>query len=332
MDKDKIETFQGILQDIHRDEHYITDLDKKQDYIQFCIDKLYDKIVDTLKEDTSEEEVDQLDDEQLSGLIVMNFVENQDTWFTELQEMIEPEDIAEFIEEDQFEELKQQLEMESEENDEEETTDIVPDEPPDEPIESDDIETEESEESEDDTEEPIDEQCKKTIKEDLLVDMGNGFQGNQQKKLKQIVIDENDLFDIQEMIIEIGEHLKEEIEQSIGDKNTELEEEEESDTNDGEDKSDTKKEKKDKEEEEEEESDKDEITEQSWENDTNDLRRDIALHIATMILQGDTPDVALDDARKVFDQQPIDEIIQQYDVQKVWANTKTLDELQQMNG
>lgn len=337
MSNDKIEKFQEILQSLHKDDEKIKDIEQKQNYIQFCIEKLYDKLVDKIKDDNpeEEEEIDSLDEEQIQGLIIMEFIENEQDWFTELQETITVDDIEEFIEEDQFEELKKQLnEEESKESDEQQESsedETEPEEDSDEEPEPDSILEETGE-------------CVEPLKEDLLVDMSGGFQDNQQKKIKQMVLDENDLYDIQEMIIEIGEHLKEEIDQVIEEK------EEEQDKDDDEDKdkepdgtgphgkgngpgkgkadgSGLKKKKDDEEKEEEDE--KEEITEQ--EEEIQGLRKDIASYIALSIKNGNSPDYALDDAREVFEGTEIGDIIQQYDIQKIWADTKSVEELEQIN-
>lgn len=354
MDKDNIKQFQEILSSLHRDESKISDIEKKQDYLQFCIEKLYDKIVDKLKDENEEEEIDSLDEEQLSGLILMEFIDNEEQWFEELQEIIVPDDVAEFVEEDQFEELKKQLEEETYESSDE-STDEEPDEEPEEESE------EQPEEEPEDNDEPepdsiLEEtgECVEPLQEDLLVDMSGGFQGNQQKKIKQMVLNEDDLYDIQEMIIEIGENLKTELDQVIEEREEEEEQEKEKEDEEEDEKDEMGKEpdgtgphgrgegpgkgkadgtglkkKKDKDEEEDEE-DKEEITEQDQDQDNN-LRQDIALHIAISIKQGNSPDYALDDARDVFTGQEIEDIIKQYDIQRVWADSKSLEELQQMS-
>jgi len=37
-----------------------------------------------LKDENEEEEIDSLDEEQLSGLILMEFIDNEEQWFEEL--------------------------------------------------------------------------------------------------------------------------------------------------------------------------------------------------------------------------------------------------------
>lgn len=344
MDKDKVTQFQEILSSLHRDEDKISDIEKKQDYLQFCIEKLYDKIVDKLKDENDEEEIDSLDEEQLSNLILMEFIDNEKQWFEELQEIIVPDDIAEFVEEDQFEELKKQLEEDTDESTDEEPEEESEEQPEEEP--------EDNDESEPDSILEETEECVEPLQEDLLVDMGGGFQGDQQKKIKQMVLNEDDLYDIQEMIIEIGENLKDELDRAIEEREEEEEEKDKDKEDEEEDKEDEMgrepdgtgphgrgegpgkgkadgsglKKNKDKDEEEDEEEDKEEITEQD-----NNLRNDIALHIALLIKQGNSPDYALDDARDVFSGQEIDDIIKQYDIQRVWADSKSLEELQQMS-
>lgn len=334
MDKDNIKQFQEILSSLHRDENKISDIEKKQDYLQFCIEKLYDKIVDKLKDENEEEEIDSLDEEQLSGLILMEFIDNEEQWFEELQEIIVPDDVAEFVEEDQFEELKKQLEEDTDESSDE-VTDTEPDE--EESEEQPEEELEDNDESEPDSILEETGESVEPLQEDLLVDMSGGFQGNQQKKIKQMVLNEDDLYDIQEMIIEIGENLKDELDRAIEEREEEEEEEDEMGREPdgtgphgrgegpGKGKADGSGLKKNKDKDEEED-DKEEITEQD-----NNLRNDIALHIAISIKQGNSPDYALDDARDVFTGQEIEDIIKQYDIQRAWADSKSLEELQQMS-
>ena len=346
MDKDKVTQFQEILSSLHRDEDKISDIEKKQDYLQFCIEKLYDKIVDKLKDENDEEEIDSLDEEQLSNLILMEFIDNEKQWFEELQEIIVPDDIAEFVEEDQFEELKKQLEEDTDESTDEEPEEESEEQPEEEP--------EDNDESEPDSILEETGECVEPLQEDLLVDMSGGFQDNQQKKIKQMVLNEDDLYDIQEMIIEIGENLKDELDRAIEEREEEEEEkdkdkeDEEEDKEDemgrepdgtgphgkgngpGKGKADGSGLKKKKDDEEEDEDEKEEITEQQDE-EIPGLRKDIASYIALSIKNGNSPDYALDDARDVFEGTDIGDIIQQYDVQKVWQDTKSLEELEQIN-